>query len=142
SESHQGEVDGKTIHGLFMQRFVEIPGEYQLQGYHLDKKGGEQIQLELLQQEQTLRLKGHGKGAIEAFIDAWVSHYGDRINILNYSEHALATGSDAEAICYVQLEHNGQTICAAAIDQDTVSASLKAVLTAINRAVTGTSVAA
>ncbi|MDH5361446.1 MAG: 2-isopropylmalate synthase, partial [Gammaproteobacteria bacterium] len=41
SESHQGEVDGKTIHGLFMQRFVEIPGEYQLQGYHLDKKGGE-----------------------------------------------------------------------------------------------------
>jgi len=142
SESHQGEVDGKTIHGLFIQRFVEIPGEYRLQGYQLDKNGGEQIQLQLSQQDQTLRLQGHGKGAIEAFIDAWVSHYDDRINILNYSEHALATGSDAEAICYVQLEHNGQTICAAAIDQDTVSASLKALLTAINRAVAGTSVAA
>lgn len=142
SETHQGEVDGKTIHRLFIQHFVEVPGEYQLQGYHLDKNGGENIQLELLQQEHTLSLKGHGKGAIEAFLDAWGNHYGDRINILNYSEHALTTGSDAEAICYVQLEHNGLSHSAAAIDQDTVSASLKAVLAAINRAVAEKTVAA
>lgn len=142
SETHTGEVNGKTIHKLFEQNFISSQGSYSLQGYHLDKNGGEKIQIELFERDKHVSLKGEGKGAIEAFINAWSQHYADKISVLDYTEHALTTGSDAEAICYVQLEHNGLSHCAAAIDQDTVSASLKAVLGAINRAIAEETVAA
>jgi 2-isopropylmalate synthase len=54
--------------------------------------------------------------------------------VVDYSEHAMEEGTDAEAAAYVQLNIDGRRVAGAALDQDTVSASLKAVLSAINRA--------
>ena len=54
--------------------------------------------------------------------------------ILDYSEHSLGGDSEANAIAFVQLNIDGQRICAVAEDSDTVSASLKAVLSGINAA--------
>jgi 2-isopropylmalate synthase len=81
--------------------------------------------------EQVVR--GEGNGAIAAFIDAWGRFSGEQVSVVDYSEHAMEEGTDADAAAYVQLSLNGQRIAGAAFDSDTVSASLKAVLSAINR---------
>jgi 2-isopropylmalate synthase len=54
--------------------------------------------------------------------------------VLDYAEHALSAGSDAQAAAYVECEIGGQTLWGVGIDANTVSASLRAVLSALNRA--------
>jgi 2-isopropylmalate synthase len=58
-------------------------------------------------------------------------HSGQHINVVDYSEHAIGSGTDAEAVAYIQLNIDGQRVAGAAFDHDTVSASLKAVLSCI-----------
>jgi 2-isopropylmalate synthase len=82
-------------------------------------------------------LHGSGEGALSAFIDGWIKRGGHQISVVDYSEHAIGSGTDAEAVAYVQLNIDGQRVSGVAFDHDTVSASLKAVLSALNRILTG-----
>ncbi len=79
------------------------------------------------------QLRGEGQGAIAAFVAAWTGWSGSRVRVLDYQEHAIGEGTDAEAAAYVQLEVDGVRMSGAAIDRDTVAASLRAVLSALNR---------
>ncbi|MCU7879818.1 MAG: hypothetical protein KZQ66_20505 [Candidatus Thiodiazotropha sp. (ex Lucinoma aequizonata)] len=77
-------------------------------------------------------IKGRGEGAISAFIDA-IFRVGElQINVINYVEHAIGEGADAEAFAYVQLNVGRHHVAGAGIDRDTVNASLKAVPSALN----------
>jgi 2-isopropylmalate synthase len=68
-----------------------------------------------------------------AFVDAWSRWSGQTVRILDYQEHAIGEGTDAEAAAYVQLDLGGMRGIGAAIDRDTVAASLRAVLSALSR---------
>ena len=109
----------------------------QLQGYRLNREGYDRLEADLLDDGQKLSISGEGEGAISAFIDAWHGHSGERINVVDYSEHALGEGTNAEAVAYVQVNVDGVRISGVAFDHDTVSASLKALLSALNRARAG-----
>ena len=54
--------------------------------------------------------------------------------MVDYSEHAVGEGTNAEAVTYVQLNIDGKRVAGVALDHDVVSASMKAVLSAWNRA--------
>ncbi len=103
-----------------------------LADYRLSKGQQEGIDITLWQGADTLRLSGTGNGAMSSFTDAWRRHTGSHVAILDYSEHSLGGDSEANAIAFVQLNIDGQRVCAVAEDSDTVSASLKAVLSGIN----------
>jgi len=66
-------------------------------------------------------------------VDA-LSSVGAAVRVLDYAEHALSAGSDAQAAAYVECEIDGQTLWGVGIDANTVTASLRAVLSALNRA--------
>ncbi|MDH5178744.1 MAG: 2-isopropylmalate synthase [Gammaproteobacteria bacterium] len=135
SETQQGEVDSATIHHLFQAFFVLPDSPVALAGYRLDRSDNhEAINLLLKQGQRELQLQGEGEGAISAFVDAWTQHYGEQVHVVDYAEHAMGEGTDAEAVAYVQLNVNGKRISGVAFDHDTTSASLKAVLSALNRA--------
>ncbi|MCG7935479.1 MAG: 2-isopropylmalate synthase [Candidatus Thiodiazotropha taylori] len=137
SEQHQGEVSSETIHELFKQHFVSRQGPYQLAGYRIDRQSdSEEIQAELQTESGTATIKGEGKGAISAFIDALSQRAGVPIQVIDYVEHAIGEGADAEAAAYVLLNYMGQRTAGASISRDTVNASLNAVLSAINLAMT------
>ena len=142
SEAQGGEVAGAAIHRLFVERFVVDQGPVRLLGYQLNRDGRDVIEAHLDVGGQERTLHGEGVGAIAAFVDAWTRHGGQRVGVVDYSEHAVGGGTDAEAAAYVQLNVDGRRIAGAAFDRDTVSASLKAVLSALNRAATASARAA
>jgi len=134
SEKLGGVVDGDAIYQCFIDHFVKDDLPLALNGYQLDHNGSRDvIDVRINHDGREQLIKGEGEGAISAFIDAWQQHSGQPLKVIDYSEHALEAGTDAEAIAYVQLEIAGCSYGGAARDHDTVSASLKAVISALNR---------
>jgi 2-isopropylmalate synthase len=78
-------------------------------------------------------VEGSGNGPISAFCDA-LGSIGIDARVLDYTEHALTSGSDAQAAAYVECEIAGQVLWGVGVDTNTVSASMRAVLSAVNRA--------
>lgn len=135
SEHGNGEIDSTRIHQLFQQHFIADHSPLCLKGYQLKQhEASYTFSAEIIDQGKLQQLKGQGEGAIAAFIDAWSRHSGQALNIVDYSEHALGHRTNAEAMAYVQLSINNQRYSGAAHDHDSVSATLKAVISALNRA--------
>ncbi|CRI67164.1 2-isopropylmalate synthase (Alpha-isopropylmalate synthase) (Alpha-IPM synthetase) [Thiocapsa sp. KS1] len=133
SERRGGEMDAESIRRIFMDHFVVDQSPVRLLGYRLDRNGHDVIEARIAVPDGEHRLRGEGEGAMAAFVDAWSRWSGQPVRILDYQEHAIGEGTDAEAIAYVQLELGSQRIAGAAIHRDTVAASLGAVLSALNR---------
>ncbi len=134
SEQQSGEIDSATIHSLFLEHFVADQEPLRLLGYRLDRNGHDAIEASVSDAGGKQLLHGEGEGAISAFVDAWMRHSGQHLNVVDYSEHAIGEGTDAEAVAYVQLSIDGMRVSGASFDHDTVSAALKAVLSALNHA--------
>ncbi len=135
SEIRQGEIDSAMIHDLFRKHFVVDRSPVRLEGYRLDRQGDQDVIEARIEESSRLRtLHGCGEGAISAFIDAFSCAFGRQIEVVDYSEHAIGGGTDAEAVAYVLLNVEGQQIAGAGFDHDSLSASLKAILSALNLA--------
>jgi 2-isopropylmalate synthase len=78
------------------------------------------------------QVEGVGNGPISAFCDALAS-VGVHARVLDYTEHALTAGTDAQAAAYVECEIGGQVFWGVGIDTNTATASMRAVLSAANR---------
>jgi 2-isopropylmalate synthase len=88
---------------------------------------------------QRLHIDGTGTGPIDAFVDGLALQTGTRIRVLDYHEHSIGSGADACAVAYLELRigqvgEGGQTRFGVGIDTNIVSASLKAIASAMNRA--------
>ena len=78
-------------------------------------------------------IEGIGNGPISAFVDA-LTPVGVEVKVLDYHEHALSSGGDAKAAAYVECQVGEHTLWGIGVDANIVTASLKAVLSAVNRA--------
>jgi 2-isopropylmalate synthase len=76
---------------------------------------------------------GVGNGPISAFVDA-LGSVGVEVRVLDYTEHAMSAGSDARAAAYVECQVGDRVLWGVGVDANTVTASLKAILSAVNRA--------
>ncbi|MWA04400.1 2-isopropylmalate synthase [Actinomadura sp. LD22] len=81
-------------------------------------------------------IEGVGNGPVSAFEDALAS-VGIGVRVLDYAEHAMSAGGDARAAAYVECDVNGTTVWGVGIDGNIVTASLKAILSAVNRVARG-----
>jgi len=135
SEQRSGEVDSETIYRIFMENFIATVDSPRLNGYRLDRSGGvDSVEARISEGNVETVIRGSGEGALSAFIAAWQQHSGQQVVVVDYAEHAIGAGTDAEAAAYVQLNIDGRRVSGAALDHDTVSASLMAVMAALNRA--------
>ena len=78
-------------------------------------------------------LTGTGNGPVDAFVQAVRDGTGADIHVLAYHEHATGTGEDATAVAYVQLRAGTGTVYGVGLDPNIVTATLKAVVAALNR---------
>jgi len=83
---------------------------------------------------QMMHIEGVGTGPIDAFVDGLAKQTGTRIRVLDYHEHSIGSGADARAVAYLELRiGDTQTRFGVGIDTNIVSASLKAIASAMNR---------
>jgi 2-isopropylmalate synthase len=143
AEENKAEVNSDQIFSLFEQTYMASAGAWQLGNYRVSREGqGDELQAELVSGAQTHKLTGSGSGVVASFVDAMQRFTGEKIVLVEYSEHALSKSVDAEAICYIQLNINGERYCGVGRSHDIIQASLNGILGAINTAAARNRIAA
>lgn len=84
--------------------------------------------------ERSLQVRGAGNGPIDAFVQGLSHATGESIRVLDYHEHATASGADARAVAYLELRVGERTLFGVGADANIVSASLKAIVSGLQRA--------
>ncbi|SPA41380.1 2-isopropylmalate synthase 2 (Alpha-isopropylmalate synthase 2) (Alpha-IPM synthetase 2) [Cupriavidus taiwanensis] len=126
------EASADDLHGLFQREYLarEAPLRYVSHQLASDSTGATVIMVQMERDGQPCSVRGSGNGPIDAFIDALALP----VRVMDYHEHALSAGADARAACYVEVRvGDSPTGFGAGIDTNLVSASLRAVLSGVNR---------
>lgn len=131
------EITADGIYDIFNKEYFEQVSPYAYNSHKMveDTSSDEPVQIDiaLTHRKLPMALQGGGNGPIDAFVDA----LGLDIKLMDYHEHSIGSGANAKAACYVELRlANGPTLFGAAIDSNIVTASFKAVLSAVNRQIT------
>jgi 2-isopropylmalate synthase len=99
-----------------------------------DSGGGRRLEARIRIDGADQVIEGHGTGPIDAFVDALRRVTGLAIDVVDYREHAVRRGADAQAVAYVEARIGEQTVFGVGLDANIVEASLRALTSAVNRA--------
>jgi 2-isopropylmalate synthase len=132
------ELSSQRIYERFMQLYVDQPeGRLKFVDHHTypdtEVKGRRVCVAEIVDGGVTRTIEGRGNGPIDGFVHALSVHLGIDVSVADYSEHSLQQGSDASAIAYVEMKHPGGKLHGVGINTNIVTASLSAVVSAVNR---------
>ena len=129
------EVSGAELKGMFWREYIERTAPWQLQGFETESRNGMvRCRARLLRDSKPMEIAGEGNGPLAALVHGFSTTGVPRFEIANYSEHALSAGEEAAAIAYIQIKHNdGRTRWGAGVDTNIELASVRAVLSALNR---------
>jgi len=84
---------------------------------------------------ETVAIEGRGNGPIDAFTHALSAATGHAVRVIDYHQHAIGAGADAKAVAYLELRvDESRTLFGVGIDEDTIAASLKAIVSGVERA--------
>ena len=142
-QSHTDDQGGEVFPDQMWKIFVDeyLPsednrwGRFRFTSLNQSSSAGKDVELsvDLLDNQKQITLSGSGNGPISAFCNVMQS-YGVDIQVADYYEHAMSAGGDASAAAYLECTVNGGTYWGVGIDPSTTTASLKAVISAVNRA--------
>lgn len=132
SEKVSGELGAAEIRKLLFKHFDQ-QAPLTLVDYGIQRSDeGQKVSVTLAANGEQFVLEGQGNGPLSAFVNAWNAHVGSEVAIADYTEQALSSGSEANAIAFVQLKAGTVRVPAVAEDADTLHASMKAIVSAIN----------
>ena len=142
TDTEGGEITGDAMWQIFEDEYLPTAnddkkwGRFRLKGLSQTSVLDEDVQLSIsiLDRGQLVELSGEGNGPIAAFCNI-LQAYGVDVRVLDYYEHALSAGGDASAAAYLECAIEGDVFWGVGIDPNTTTASLKAVVSAINRAI-------
>ncbi len=144
TDAEGGEVTSDEIWSLFQDEYLPAPadraedkwGRFELLSTRTasDMTGETTLDVRLRVGDDLEATSATGNGPVAAFL-AVMADQGIDVKLYDYVEHALSAGGDAIAAAYVELNVNGKRLWGVGIDADISTASLKAVVSAVNRAV-------
>ena len=122
---------------MFWKEYIDRATPYKLEHFHADGTGGIfRCRASLTKDGQPFEITGEGNGPVAAFVSALLKEAGaPKFEIATYKEHSLGSGSNANAIAYMQIKlTDGRAVWGAGVDSNIELASIKAVFSAVNRA--------
>jgi 2-isopropylmalate synthase len=142
TDAEGGEVTSDQIWEIFTDEYLPAPidddkwGRFELNRTRTssDLSGEVTLQVDLRVGEDVISAEATANGPIAAFLTI-MAERGIEVTLFDYVEHALSASGDALAAAYVDLNVNGVRLWGVGIDADISTASLKAVVSAVNRAV-------
>ena len=137
TEASGTEISADQIWSAFEATYLTPARPLALVGHPIittaPESGDTTLEVDVRLQTGERWIKGHGNGPIAAFVDALGCALGIAVEIVDYHEHALGAGADARAAAYVEAKVGGKTRWGVGIDPNIVTASLRAVVSAVNR---------
>jgi 2-isopropylmalate synthase, yeast type len=129
------EVQAAELKNMFWREYIERTSPWQLKTFRTESNNGQvTCTASLLREGNSVELSGRGNGPLAALVHGFTTIGLPRFEIAHYSEHALSAGEEAAAIAYIQIKHSdGRARWGAAVDTNIELASVKAVLSALNR---------
>jgi 2-isopropylmalate synthase len=129
------EVSGAELKAMFWREYIERDTPWTLRSFETQSRDGAvRCQARLLRDGKPVEFSGEGNGPLAALVHGFSTTGVPRFEIAYYSEHALSAGEEAAAIAYIQIKHaNGSTRWGAGVDTNIELASVRAVLSALNR---------
>jgi len=120
---------------MFWREYIERNQPWALKGFETESRNGTvRCRANLLRDGNSVTLAGEGNGPLAALVHGFTQAGVPRFEITHYSEHALSSGEEAAAIAYIQVKHSdGRSRWGAGVDTNIELASVKAVLSALNR---------
>ncbi len=140
TDTQGGEVSADELWAIFEDEYLPTDGapwgRFRLKGLSQTSVMNQDVQLTVVitDRGQEVELSGHGNGPIAAFCNI-LQNYGVDVRVLDFHEHALSAGGDASAAAYLECAIGGDVYWGVGVDPNTTTASLKAVVSAINRAI-------
>jgi 2-isopropylmalate synthase len=134
AEARETEVGSAEVYRLFEDTYLAADRRWTLGNYRVSREDGvDRLQAQLQEGAITHQLSGSGNGVVASFVNAMQGFTGKHIVLVEYNEHALSHSADAEAICYIQLNIDGDRSCGVGRSPDIIQASLDGILGAINK---------
>ncbi|MBI5690962.1 MAG: 2-isopropylmalate synthase [Verrucomicrobia bacterium] len=130
------ELQPAEVHEVFRQEYLERSTPIALRHFKTTERDSDvRCEAALVVDGVAHQLAGTGNGPIDAFARALATTALPKFEVLSYSEHSLGKGSEARAVSYIQIKtERGQTLFGAGIDTNIELASIKAIVSALNRA--------
>jgi 2-isopropylmalate synthase len=129
------EVSAGELKAMFWKEYVERHSPWQFSGFETETRNGiVKCGAKLSRDGMTIEFFGEGNGPLAALVHGFTTAGVPRFEIANYSEHALGSGEEAAAISYIQIKTaDGKSRWGAGVDTNIEIASVRAVLSALNR---------
>ena len=139
TDSEGGEVSSSAMWDYFKDEYLPNPaapwGRFSLRTIAQESTvdGETNVRVVISDRGDEVEITGVGNGPIAAFCDA-LATYGVDVRVLDYTEHAMSSGGDAAAASYLECAVGGRVLWGVGIDPSIITSSLKAVVSAVNRA--------
>jgi 2-isopropylmalate synthase len=142
TDAEGGEVSSDQIWSIFRDEYLPAAeedarwGRFELLATRTqsDMSGDVSLEVTLRDGDERFDASGRGNGPVAAFLEV-VRAQGFDVTVYDYVEHALSAGGDAQAAAYVELQVEGERLWGVGIDGDISTASLKAIVSGVNRAI-------
>lgn len=144
TDTFGGEISAENLWHIFVDEYLpasaaeglEPWGRFSLRGTTVttaDDGAQATLTVTLVDRGEEKVLAAMGNGPVDAFVKA-LTQVGVEVSVLDFAEHALSSGGDASAAAYVEAEVGGQVLWGVGIDPSITTASFKAIVSAVNRA--------
>lgn len=140
TDSSGKEITGDEIWGEFQNHYLSVTKPYELVSFNTSQNAAGQdrttMNAVMRCDGEEITLDGEGNGTVDAFASALREQVGLDLRLLDYHEHAIGAGTDARAVSYVEMKIGDEEMWGVGIHTDIVSASLRAIVSAVNRKAT------
>ncbi|AFJ02458.1 2-isopropylmalate synthase [Methylophaga frappieri] len=136
SDETSKEINASAIYQLFDEAYLQVNQPYTFRSSKVNDDNEERVTADISLQHNghQLTLSGQGNGPLDAAAVALSHHLGEAITVVDYHEHGIGSGSDAMAVCYVELKvGQGNPVFGVGQDKNISRAAIKALLNGINR---------
>ena len=130
------EASAADLYALFRREYLDVEAPLRYVSHRMVSASdtAAEVEIDIVRDGRPMRMRGTGNGPIDAAVDAFTRGLGVAVRVMDYHEHAMTTGADANAACYVEVRvADSATGFGAGVDPSIVTASLKAVVSGINR---------
>ena len=136
TDARGGELPATELMALFRLHYLDHTQPYELVTYtHSSSEAEDRIDATVRADGREVELGGIGNGPIAAFVTALAQTTGMTLRVRDYHEHAMSQGEDATAAAYVEMDVDDDATWGVGIHPSIVSASLRAVVNAVNRTI-------